>query len=69
MLVINASVIIFIVSECISVYFDDHYHVYVINNTSNQLLITTDQLHDFNVYHMHKLSDGKEYITLKYHMT
>lgn len=56
---------IFKVSLCKIVYFDDHYHAYVITTTSNQKLYT--ELLDYNVYHAHKLYNGT-YLTLKYNI-
>ena len=56
--------VIFVLSLCKVLYFDSHYHAYVINFTPHQSFLTT--ILDHNVYHGHKLADGLTYITLKY---
>ena len=55
--------IIFQVSLCRVLYFDDHYHAYVITVTSDQKLY--NKLLDYNVHHAHRLCSGT-YLTLKY---
>lgn len=56
---------IFILFQCKTLYFDDHYHAYAISATSNRVIIS--DFYDFNIFHAHKLSDGQLYIALKYH--
>ena len=68
MLLVNSHVVVFVVSNCVTLYFDSHYHSYVIILTPKQLLMTIDKLYDFNVDHAYKLSDGLNYISLKYHI-
>ena len=69
LLVIGGDIIIFVVSICDIIYFDSHYHAYVIEVTSKQILVSVDDLLDFHVYHSCKLSDGLTYVSLKYHVT
>lgn len=60
-LVINGYLVV-----CLFVYFDDHYHAYVVNITSQNVITHIDELPDFNVYHSHRLFDGLDYISFKY---
>lgn len=63
LLVIGGDMVIFVVSLC-KVYFDPHYHAYVINVTSHRSL--TSKVLDRNVYHGHKLAGGNTFITFKH---
>ncbi len=58
--------IFFLVFVCDTVYFDSHYHAHVIEISSQQLLVSTDDLIDFNVYHSTMLPDSISYLALKY---
>ena len=64
LIVIGGDMLIFCVRLCDVLYFDSHYHAYVINVTSQQSVIS--KLLDRNVYHCHKLLDNLSYITLKH---
>ena len=64
LIVIGGDMVLFCVRNCIVRYFDDHYHAYVVDHTSQQSL--TVELLDRNVYHAHVMSDGLSYITLKH---
>ena len=66
LLVIGGDIIIFVISICNTIYFDSHYHAYVVEVTSKQILVSVDDLLDFHVYHSCKLSDGLIYVSLKY---
>ena len=66
-LVIGGDSVIFGVSVCKVLYFDDHYHAYVISVTPCRTVVSLSALLDHNVYHAHKLSDGLSYISLKYY--
>ena len=46
-LLVSSHVVVFVVSNCVTLHFDRHYHAYVIILTPKQLLITIDKLHDF----------------------
>lgn len=65
LLVVGGDMVIFALSLCKVLYFDYHYHAYVIKVTSHQTLVS--KILDHNVYHGHKMADGLTYITLKYH--
>jgi hypothetical protein len=64
LIVIGGDMVLFSVRNCSVRYFDDHYHAYVVDHTSQQSL--TIELLDRNVYHAHVMSDGLKYITLKH---
>ena len=64
-MVVGGDMVIFVVSICNVQYYDSHYHAYVVNVTSNRTLLHT--ISDHNVYHDHRLADGKVYISLRYH--
>ena len=64
LLVIGVHQVVFVVSVCKTLYFDDHYHAYAICVTSQRSLFCI--LKDHNVYHGHTLSDGVTYVTMKY---
>lgn len=64
-LVIGGNLVTFLVLDCNVIYFDDHFHSYVVEITSNKSIITMDNLHDHNVYHAHRIS-GSFYVSLKY---
>ena len=65
LMIIGGDMPIFSVTMCKVVYFDSHYHSYVVSTTPNTALYST--LYDYNVYHGHILRDGLTYITLKYY--
>lgn len=66
LIVVGGDMVIFVMSKCQVLYFDSHYHAYVITITPQRLFICTPL--DHNVYHGHKLNDGLTYITLKYYL-
>ena len=43
-LVIGGNIVTFVVLDCRVLYFDDHFHSYVIEITPNKLIITMDNL-------------------------
>ena len=63
-IVIGGDMVLFCVRNCNVRYFDDHYHAYVVDHTSQQSL--TVELLDRNVYHAHVMSDNLSYITLNH---
>ena len=63
--VIGGDMVFFVLSLCKTLYFDDHYHAYVVCITSSRSIVS--DLYDLNVYHSHRLSDGLSYIALKYY--
>ena len=67
LMVIGGDKVIFMVLMCCVLYFDSHYHSYVVSVGSQKLLIS--DILDHNVYHGHTLSDGLTYIPLKYIIT
>ena len=64
LIVIGGDMVLFCVRNCNVRYFDDHYHAYVVDHTSQQSL--TVELLDRNVYHAHVMSDNLSYITLNH---
>ena len=64
LIVIVGDMVLFCVRNCNVRYFDDHYHAYVVDHTSQQSL--TVELLDRNVYHAHVMSDNLSYITLNH---
>ena len=62
-LIVGGDLIVFLTSVCQVLFFDPHYHAYVISVTPQQSLFI--DLKDHNVYHGHRV-DGLTYITLKY---
>ena len=50
-LVIGGNLVTLVALDCRVLYFDDHFHSYVIEITPNKLIITMDNLYDPNVYH------------------
>jgi len=64
-IVIGGSHVIFDVHMCKVLYFDDHYHGYVIRVTPQRSLI--HNLLDHNVLHGHIIADGLTCIALNYH--
>ena len=64
LLVVGGSTIIFHTTDCKVLYFDDHYHAYVISMTAKQSFHCN--IRDHNVYHAHVLRDKLTYISLKY---
>ena len=67
LIVVGGDLVVFVTSQCEVLYFDSHFHSYVISVTSNQLLFTTQSLLDHNVYHGHKFK-GLTYLTLRYNV-
>lgn len=65
LIVVGGNMVTFHVSVCNVLYFDSHFHAYVISITPRQTLFNC--LLDPNVYHGHKGDDGNTYITLKYY--
>ena len=63
-IVIGGDMVLFCVRNCNVRYFDDHYHAYVVDLTSQKSLKV--ELLDRNVYHAHVMSNGLSYITLKH---
>ena len=66
LIVVGGDMVLFRVRYCEVVYFDAHYHAYVVNCKSHQSLSLCNKLVDRSVYHGHKLPNGLDYITLKY---
>ena len=66
LMVMGGDMVIFVVSICNVRYYDSHYHAYVVDVTSQRSLFR--DIIDHNVYHSHKLTDGKTYISLKYYL-
>lgn len=66
-LVIGGDFVLFVLSMCKVLHFDDHYHAYAISITACKQIVSLSALLDYNVYHAHKLSDGLSYISLKYY--
>ena len=64
-MVAGGDLVVFVVTVCQVLYFDSHYHAYVIEPTSFQSFVTN--ILDHNVYHSCKLTGGLTYISLKYH--
>ena len=64
LIVIGGDMVLFCVRNCNVRYFDDHYHAYVVDHTSQQSL--TVELLDRNVYYAHVMSDNLSYITLNH---
>ena len=64
-IVVGGNMIIFVLSMCKVLYYDNHYHVYAINVTSHRCVYS--HLFDHNVYHGHRLANGITYIYLKYY--
>ena len=64
LIVIGGDMVLFCVRNCNVCCFDDHYHGYVVDHTSQQSLRV--ELLDRNVYHVHVMCDGLSYITLKH---
>ena len=62
-LVISSNLVTFVLLDCNVLYFDDHFHSYVVEIKS---IITMDNLYDCNVYHAHRIS-GSFYVSLKYY--
>ena len=60
-IVIGDDMVLFSVRHSDVRYFDDHYHVYVIEKQSLE-----NNLVDRNVYHCHVMSNGLRCVTLKY---
>ena len=65
LVVLGGDSVIFVLSLCKVLFFDDHYHSYAITVGSQRLFIS--EIIDHNVYHGHKMANGHTYITLKYH--
>lgn len=63
LLVVGGDLIVFIVYPCTTLYFDSHYHAYVIERQAKRVLIS--DLRDHNVLHGRKI-DGLLYVGLKY---
>ena len=61
-IVVGGDKVIFVMSKCKVLYFDSHYHSYVISITPNRLLLC--DIADHNVHHGHKLEDGLTYVTV-----
>ena len=68
-LVIGGDFITFLVTVYNTLYFDSHYHAFVIAITPRKSLIQIEHILDPGVLHAHVLSDGLSYITLKYHFS
>ena len=64
LIVLAEDTLLFDVRVCITKYFDNHYHAYVIDVTSKKLLISS--VIDRYIYHAHLLADGCRYLTLKH---
>ncbi len=64
LIVIAGDMVLFNVRHCEVRYFDDHYHAYVIDITSQKSLVIN--ILDRNVYHCHVMSNSFRYISLKY---
>ena len=66
LMVVGGDMVIFLISVCKVLYFDSHFHAYVISVTTQQCLITISNLLDHNIYHGHKFANNLTYIVLKY---
>ncbi len=64
LIVIAGDMVLFNVRHCEVRYFDDHYHAYGIDITSQKSLVIN--ILDRNVYHCHVMSNSFRYISLKY---
>ena len=64
LLILGNNTLLFVVRECQILYFDDHFHAYVIKVTANTLIVS--DLYDHNVYHSHTIN-GNVHIGLKYY--
>ena len=65
---VGGDLLLFHLYQCQTSYFDDHFHSYVITETSSMSITSTENILDPWVLHGHKLfSDSHEtYITLKH---
>lgn len=63
---VSERTVVFRITNCKVLYFDDHYHAYVISETAKQSFHCN--IRDHNVYHGHMLRDRRTYISLKYHL-
>ena len=64
LLVISGSTLLFVVIECNVLYFDDHFHAYVLELTANKSVMY--EKYDNNVYHAHRIND-KLHVSLKHY--
>ena len=62
LMVIGGDSVIFVLSWCEVLFFDDHYHAYAVTVTSQRLFLS--KLLDHNIYHGHKLANGYTYTPL-----
>lgn len=65
-LVIHGSQVVFIVEECKVMYFDEHFHSYVIIHTAVKSAICN--LYDHNIYHSQQVG-SRLHISLRYYFT
>jgi hypothetical protein len=56
LIVIGGDMVLFLIRKCNVCYFDDHFHAYVVDHTTQQS-VTVDLL-DRNVYHVHVMYNG-----------
>ena len=63
LLVVGGDMVVFVVHPCITLYFDSHYHSYVVEVETRKVL--TSDLADPNVLHGRKIN-GLTYVGLKY---
>ena len=66
-LVVSSTLILFWVCVYRSNYFDEHYHAYVVNRTSERAVVPHTDLLDHSVYHCREVCE-KLYIVLKYYI-
>ena len=64
-LVVGSNLVLFVVVVYQSDYFDEHYHAYVVNRSSERVIIPYENLRDPSVLHCRVIC-GKLYITMKY---
>ena len=66
LLVIDTHYPLLLVSVCDVLYFDSHFHAFVITVTTNRQLLCHGQLKDHNIYHATNVG-GRLYISLRYY--
>ena len=66
--VVGGDLLLLHVYHCQTIYFDDHFHSYVISDTTNMSIVCLQDLLSPFVLHGHKLFDGRSetYITMKH---
>jgi len=66
--IVGGDLILLHVYRCQNVYFDDHFHSYVISDTSNMSIMCLQDLPSPSVLHGHQLFNGSSetYITMRH---